>query len=128
MGYYSDVKILMGMKAYDVLKTICQQSEKEHVRAMVEQPSSLSIDEGAQSVLIGWENFKWYEGYAEIDTIEEVLGDLCEWVSQEPETYPLKDYYFKKIRIGEDNETEEFSNDRYNDYTADFYAECHFSL
>ena len=128
MGYRSDVKILMGTKAYELLKTTCLQSENEYVRAMVEKPSRLDIDSAAGHVLIGWEWYKWYDGYAEIDAVEHVLHKLDALVEEEPERYPLADYFYKKIRIGEDNETEESSNDPCEEYVCDFYVECRFSL
>ena len=128
MGYRSDVKILMGLKAYEVLKSTCEASENEYVREMVQKPSSLTIDSEANRVLIGWEWYKWYDGYEEIDAVEGVLNNLSEWVEEKPDEYPLKDYYYKQIRIGEDNATEEHTNDRYEEYVCDFYVTCQFSL
>lgn len=134
MGYTSNVKILMGKKAFDLLKARCLASEDENVRAMVDAKENYveiqtSEENGSypeDSVSIKWVGFKWYNNYEEVKAINRVLTELDSNVEEIPES--IKDYFYKMIQIGEDNATDERSNDDDDEYVSDFYVNCEFSI
>ena len=68
--------------------------------------------------IVEWYDLKWYRGYQDVDTIEEVLSTCNndEYCEQE-------EYAYKQIIIGEDNATEENANEiGYEIYDCDFYT------
>ena len=125
MAYRSDVKILMGEKAYELLKNNCLKSDKDYVREMVEKPSWFEKNDD-NSVLIGWSYVKWYSNYEDVKAVELTLREL-DGIIEEDES-KLDDYFYKKIEIGEDNRTEESTNDYGDEFVSDFYVECDFSI
>lgn len=125
MAYRSDVKILMGEKAYELLKNNCLKSDKDYVREMVERPSWFEENDD-NSVLIGWSYVKWYNGYEDVKAVELTLRELDGIIEEDDSK--LNDYFYKKIEIGEDNRTEESTNDYDDEFVSDFYVECNFSI
>lgn len=134
MGYTSNVKILMGKKAFELLKERCSASEDEDIRNMViQRENNVEIDtsetngaypENSVSILCG--AFKWYSNYEEIKAVENTLLELNEMVEEDPEK--LKDYFYKKIQVGEDGATYESTNDENDEYVSDFYTNVDFNI
>lgn len=124
MGYRSDVRIKMGVKAYELLEKRCLEHKEQHVHEMVTDPDNFVRKE--DYVIIGWNYVKWYTYCDDVVTVENTLKELNEIV--EADESKLKDYFYKKIELGEDNATEEATNDYDWEYTDDFYVEVKFSL
>lgn len=130
MGYRSQVKILMGPKAFELLKENCLKHDLQIVRDMVDpEQSFVEIEKQEdESVLIGWNSVKWQPYYEDIKTIENSLKELNEIVENDCDGDKLEDYFYKLIQIGEDNRCEESTNDPDEQYVSDFYVDCSFSM
>lgn len=127
MSYRQNVKILMGLKAYEYLEQTCLTSEDESVQEMVTQPSQFKKSE--TEVLIGWDDYDWDRlEYQSIYEVERALSQLDHFVENDPQTYPLEDYFYKIIRIGSELKFSEKTNDEYGEYTSDFYVQANFSM
>lgn len=132
MGYRSNVKIKMGLKAYELLEKTCLESENEYINKMITGEST-KITKKDDYVLIGWTYVKWYTGYDDVKAVIRVLKELSEIVENDESEGDerdklIKDYFFKLIDIGEDNRTEEYTNDEDEIYTSDFYSVVEFFL
>ena len=104
MGYYSDVKVICGNKAYEELKQVW---EKVHLT-----PNRVTSD-GKSSWLIEWDYVKWYPNFEDVNAIEKTVNRIA---------YDESDgIYF--VRVGEDiNDVEYFGNDKGYDLTDyEFY-------
>lgn len=134
MGYRSDVKLLVAERVYNLILHEAEQSTIENVKIFIQQPDSVVFNEETKSVLITWEDVKWYSGYyPEIILIENILDDLdnlvndCDDIEKEEEI--VKDNFYKFVRIGEDsNDNEERTNDNFGDYTGELYIVRSFSM
>lgn len=131
MGYRSNVKILMAKKAYEELKVDCLANTEESVRNMVLKPYYFETDETdgslpTNSVMIGWNDCKWNGHYQDVRAVETFLICLNDRV--EIDGSLLKDNFYKIIEIGEDNATDERTNDVDDEFVHDFYVNCNFSI
>lgn len=124
MGYRSDVKILMGDKALELMKETLKNHSKEYVRELIERPSFYS--EEPNNNIIGWSYVKWYPDYEDVSAVLSVLSELDRIVDNDPDK--LDDYYYKLIELGEDNATSISTNDYDEEFTHDFYISCEFSM
>lgn len=135
MGYRSDVKLLIAKKGYELLKDTCLKSDKDYVRNMVNINSdgldSIEFSESNKSlpnnsVILGWNDVKWYSHYEDVTAIESTLRKLDEMVEEDPEK--LDDYFYKKIEIEENGAITEDTNDYDSEFVGNFYVIQHFSL
>lgn len=120
----SNVKVILGIKAYDILKENCLKTNKQEVMDIVLAPDDFTKAE--DYILIGWENIMWSEDFEEIVTVKETLSQLDELVEKNAEK--IKDYFYKIIQIEDTNYIMQDSNDLYEEYTSDFYVICNFSM
>ena len=125
MGYMSNVKIKMGTDAYKLLKETCEASEKDYIRDMV-KPSICEEFKEDGYVTIEWPYCKWYNSFEDVTSVNNVLRELDSIVEEDSDK--LDTYFYKIIRIGEDNQTDDDTNDYDGEFTDDFYVECHFSI
>lgn len=135
MGYRSDVKLLIAKKGYELLKDTCLKSDKDYVRNMVDVNSSgldsIEFSESNKSlpnnsVMLEWNDVKWYSHYEDVIAIESTLRKLDEMVEEDPEK--LDDYFYKKIEIEENGAITEDTNDYDSEFVGNFYVIQHFSL
>lgn len=135
MGYYSKVRIIMGPKAYELLKNNCLKSNNEDAKDLLRKPymkddETIYYDsndiEQDNAVYIGWNEIKWYERYESISIIMNTLDQLDKIVDDDE--YELQDYFYKFMKIGEDNENEELTNDEYGEFTKEYHIICEFSI
>ena len=131
MGYRSDVKLIITKEGYDMIAAVCEKSDKEYVKEMLTYGTVTEtsedndrIPEGFISVL--WTYVKWNECFEDVQAVTNVLKELNERVEKDPET--LDKYCFKLLEIGEDNRTDEWTNDWDEEFLGDFYVECKFSI
>lgn len=125
MGYRSNVKLLISKEGYNMLEEACKNSDKDYIREMVESPAIFD-DTDDDYTIIGWMDVKWYLNYEDVKAVMNVLSELDDLVEENEEE--LEKYFYKMIKIGEDNATEEWTNDYDEEYTSHFYVECNFSL
>ena len=98
MGYYSDVAIMCGRRAFDMFKLAWERVDFK--------PSSIMLvrhTEDNPQFILRWEWVKWYQGYENVAAIEKVMKQLRNVDGDE--------YAYKCIIIGEDNSTYEEYND-----------------
>ena len=131
MGYRSDVKLIITKEGYDMIAAVCEKSDKEYVKEMLTygtvtetSEDNEDIPEGFISVL--WTDVKWNECFEDVQAVTNVLKELNERVEKDPET--LDKYCYKLLEIGEDNCTDEYSNDWNEKILGDFYVRCEFSI
>lgn len=132
MGYRSEVRLLMGPKAYELLKNNCKNSiDKIAQKALDDAEIETGIvyynekdNEKEDAVYIKWHDVKWYEGYEDVDIIMTTLQQLDDL---DYDSNKLSEYFYKFMEIGEDDENNEQTNDDCGDYTADYYITCSFS-
>jgi hypothetical protein len=113
MGYRSEVTIICESKAYEMFKNAWKKVEfKPDV-----------IRTNGDHYAIQWSWVKRYSGYEDVKAIEEVMKKL------DREPYCVDDcaeegYAYHQIEIGEDNRTEERSNDWATEVASDYYVTC----
>ena len=77
MGYYSEVVIACKQEGFKMF----EKAQKEH-NFKPEQYGKTDDD----IYIIKWDWVKWYEGYPEIEAINDVMNELDEEYSQLPTT------------------------------------------
>lgn len=126
MEYKRDVKILMGNKAYELLRNNCLASDNETVRDMVNEEKGFSLEKiNENTILVGWKSIGWYASHENICCVDDTLQQLEDMVEENPNS--LKDNFFKIITIAEDNTTE-LTNDLGDKFVGDFYIKDAFSM
>ena len=100
MGYRSDVAIACQKNAY---KKIKEAYEKGYVK-----PDRLLKNDPEGLIMVCFNDIKWFNGYEDIDAIEDVLNELDE--GDEDDIWEAElGYHF--LRIGEDyGDVEERAN------------------
>jgi hypothetical protein len=128
MGYRSDVKIFAANKAYDLIKERCIESGNEEAAIVIsgEHKCSEVKDYDEETKIVYLAGIKRYSEWPVYKIIEGALTELNNMVEDDPDL--LEDYFYKKIEIGEDNRTEESTNDFDDEFVCDFYVECKFSI
>ena len=112
MGYRSDVRIITSKDGFKELKKYVN----DYLSKADKKDDNLINDcdymfETSKTSCIGWNDIKWYDGYAEVDSIMDGLNYLQE-----------KDYSYRYARIGENmDDIEEVaydskSNERFLQY------------
>ena len=112
MGYYSDVGIKCGKKAYEMFREAWTKYKFT--------PDEIYYSDSGFYTIV-WYSRKIYGGIPEVDELREVMYKLNEKIDTEDDGTCDYDYAF--IRIGEsdtDVETDE------NSYDLDFYVERSF--
>lgn len=94
MGYRSDVRIIVSKEGYKELSKYVDRYLKDKKFPYMEEniflhPSVKLLS--SDSVYLGWNNLKWYNGYHEIDAVMNGLEHLKQ-----------KDLSYRYARIGED--------------------------
>ena len=87
MGYRSDVYLKTTKDGYRELDRIIRDRNEEGYRLFT-SPDKLLLD--GDGVTMEWNYIKWYDGYDEIDTIDDAINSISD-------KYPV---HF--VRIGED--------------------------
>lgn len=132
MSYYSNVKLLIAGKGYQLLEERCLSSTEQCVKDMILKANEILTDDENNffsvkgSKLLFWADCKWYAHFKDVGTVLSVLKELDEIVEKEPDK--LEDYFYKMIEIEENNTTNITTNDEDEKYTEDFYVECYFSI
>ena len=104
MGYRSDVRIITSKKGYDELKKFNDEylDKNKNINGFKEYSLLDNLTFKAEtdnSVYIGWEWVKWYEGYNSVDAIMEGLNHL-----------ENNNYSYRYARIGENiSDIEEYT-------------------
>lgn len=135
MGYTCDVKILAEEKAYNfVMKSIKAYNESQ-TDGYVFKPHFDKVNSDGNHIF-GWYGIKWYNGTDDVKSVTSILRNLSDdatgdkTISQifgvEDPTDDIDDkldgYRYKMVIVGEDNATEEETND-YDWYDGqDLYA------
>ena len=97
MGYRSAVAIAMTKKAAELLKTKLAEATPDQ-RYLLDNPDLYEVDSKTEEALWRWHYVKWYEEFAEVDFIDNVLKELSD-----------DDYLF--IRLGENYDVIELRGD-----------------
>ena len=97
MGYRSDVAIAMTKKAAELLKTKLAEATPDQ-RYLLDNPDLYEVDSKTEEALWRWHYVKWYEEFAEVAFIDNVLKELSD-----------DDYLF--IRLGENYDDIELRGD-----------------
>lgn len=135
MSYRSNVRIIMGPKAYELLESNCLKSENLDVKNMVLKPSDIDkeclyyTNDGEQkedAVYIEWDDIKWNDTYEDIIAVIDTLGEIDSIVEEDEDK--LEEYFYKFMKIGEDNASLEITNDDDDEYVEDYYIVCGFSM
>jgi len=125
MGYRSEVTVMCGEKAYEMIKQSIEQYNATSKSSYNFVPHNVEFRNDGNEVytyLLKWHDVKWYHDYSDVSSVESVLNELCS------DKYSNKDGYgFKKIEIGEDNATIECSNEAGEEYGYEFYVQCSMS-
>lgn len=108
MGYRSDVTVRCEEKAFQMFKEVWEREDFKPNRIFE------SGEDGNYTYTFVWNWVKWYDGFKEVDAIM----DVCYTLDEKNED----GYAYKMIEIGEDNTTEEYSNEAGYDVFADFYV------
>ena len=101
-----DVIIRCEVKAFQMFKDAWESVDFKPYKVLQ------SAEDG--NYTIKWNSIKWYRGFTDVDAIEKVCDILCDMNEE--------GYAYKKIHIGENNSTEEYSNTLGEDVFADFYV------
>ena len=112
MGYRSNVSIIMEEKIYNEVKANMNAftyENGEHMSAHCTKVRTAS--DGSKEYLLEWHDVKWYRSYEDVSSVEDVLDKYRD--------EEIDGYRFKKIEVGEDNQTEKVTNDW--DWSCDFY-------
>lgn len=131
MSYYSNVKLLIADKGYEMLKEKCLKSTEQYVKDMILKVNSLQTSEDyslipKNSKLLTWKSCKWRESFKDVGAVISTLKELDSIVEEDHKK--LEHYFYKLIEIEESNETNIMTNDEDEVYTEDFYVECDFSI
>lgn len=116
MGYRSTVKIMLEPKAYEkVMNSIKEYNDKCGEEYTPFKPDSDITNKDGVHIIM-WEDVKWYDSFEDVQSVEKVLRKLNDLSDDD-----LECYRYKELRIGEDNATEEYSNDWGWDLGYNFY-------
>lgn len=121
MGYRSELRIKISKQGFEMIK---ENIEKSKYKTMLDFDVREELNDGA--MLFGYDCIKWDPNYKEVDAIESVLRKLDKLVKDNPDS--LEKYFYKEIKIGEDGNITENSNDDDEQFVEDFYAYTSFSL
>ena len=134
MSYRSNIRIIMGPKAYALLESNCLKSENLDVKNMVLKPSDIDkeclyyTNDGEQkedAVYIEWDDIKWKDTNEDIIAVISTLNEIDSIVEEDEDK--LEEYFYKFMKIGENNESIEFTNDYDDEYVEEYYIVCGFS-
>lgn len=133
MGYRSEVRLLMGPKAYELLKANCRNSTDKIAKNTlkdVEMETDIvyynkALYEHEDAVYIKWHDVKWYDSYEDVKIVMRTLNELDTIVTNEEEI--LDEYFYKFMKIGEDGESIEYTNDEMEEFTEGYYIVHGFS-
>ena len=94
MGYYSDVAIECGQKAYKMIK--------EAAEANRFSPTETFKNDDTNTIIMHWKWVKWYEEFTDVKAINNVLNKLDDLDGEAEDNN--WDYSYKITRLGEDPE------------------------
>ena len=106
MGYYSNVRAITTKKGYERFLELIYDDD----RWFIDDYPWFSRTEYNDTVMFGWNDVKWYEGYPEVDAVMSAI-----------ETLASEGYPFEYLRIGEefdDIETREHNPEELNRHIA----------
>lgn len=105
MGYRSTVEIMLEPKAYKkVMDSIAEYNNKQTVGLPFKPDCDQINKEGVHIITFNY--VKWYGDFEDVKSVEHILSELNDLDDDE-----LEGNRFKQILIGEDNATDEYSND-----------------
>lgn len=108
MGYRSDVRIITSKKGFEKLSDFVKKYLEKIDKDLNEHNLLKALDIetiGKGQCYFGWNYLKWYDGYPEVDAINEGLDYLGE-----------NEYSYRFMEIGEDYDDVEH---KYNDGEKD---------
>lgn len=115
MGYRSTVEIMLESKAYKkVMDSIAEYNNKQTDGYSFKPDRDQINEEGVH--IITFEYVKWYGSFEDVKSVEDILSELNDLEDED-----LEGNRFKQILIGEDNATDEYSNDWDWGLGNDFY-------
>ena len=103
MGYRSDIRIVIKKKDYPKFSKYVEDyiAEKQAQYNLMEHIDVK--EEGTQTIYIGWDYLKWYEGFPEVQAVHEALNKFRD-----------EGLSFTFARIGEDYGDYEEDNNNYD--------------
>lgn len=107
MGYYSNVRINTTNEGYERFMKLVPESELWFFKPGCCGFRLVKYDD---TVVFGWQDAKWYDGYSEVDTVMRAIRTIAS------EGFPVE-----YIRVGEefdDIETIEHNEDELNHHIA----------
>lgn len=114
MGYRSTVEIMLEPKAYKkVMDSIAEYNNKQTDEYSFKPDCDQMNEEGVH--IITFEDVKWYGSFEDVKSVENILSELNDLEDED-----LEGNRFKQVLIGEDNATDEYSNDWDWDLGYDF--------
>lgn len=125
MGYRSEVVIMLESKAYEmVMDSMKKFNEKEeNVKNGYSMKPHDEYSDNNGNRIIRWYDVKWYPSYDDVKSVENVLSELNSREGNE-----LEGYRYKELILGEDNATEEYTNDYDWSLGYDFLISCSFDF
>ena len=114
MGYRSDARLLFycdeGDMNYAALKLWVQENMADELENMEEFKHGQS-----KGFVFEWESVKWYEGYPDIDKIEDAIDRFAELFDAKREE-GMPDFSYEFVRIGENDDDTEVRQSSNCDY------------
>lgn len=113
MGYRCTIEIMLEPKAYEkVMNSIKEYNDKYGEEYTPFKPDSDIANKDGVHIIM-WEDIKWCDPCDDVQSVLNALDDLS--------GDDLEGFRYKELTVGEDNATEEFSNDWDWDLGYDFY-------
>ena len=89
MGYYSDVKVSTTQEGFEFLKAQC---DKKH--QLFQGPEYVLEYDNEKGVVFGWNDVKWYPGFADVDAFMSALNKADD-----------AGFPYEYVEVGEDGAT-----------------------